>query len=141
MHSYFTGNVNFATYKHRETHNMAFGKFAKKGGFKKAGFKKGGFKKGGTAKKNGFDNTNITGLWATKKDNLFVGTVNELDDLIALVKKAKAAEKGITFFLWYNGDDSYAPFNLVGNVAQDRPDGIKEEEGEEQQEEESTDEL
>ena len=122
---------------------MAFGKFAKKGGFKKAGFKKGGFgKKGGAAKKNGFDNTNITGLWATKKDNLFVGTVNELDDLIVLVKKAKAAEKGITFFLWYNGDDSYAPFNLVGNVAQDRPDGIKEEEGEDQTpESEDPDEL
>ena len=119
---------------------MAFGnKSGFKKGFKKGGFK-GGFKKGGKSK-NPFNNTTITGLFATKRDNLFVGTVQDLDALVALVKKARVAEKGITFFLWANDSDDYAPFNLVANVAQDRPDGIKEEEGEVETESEDTDEL
>jgi len=108
---------------------MAFGK----PGFKKGGFK-GGFKKKAAAGKN-YDNTKITGLWKTKRPGLFVGTANELDDIISLVKKARAAGKGITFFLWKNDQDDYAAYNLVANVAQDNPNQKPIEDEEEQVEE------
>jgi hypothetical protein len=107
--------------------------------FGKPGFKKGGFKKGGFAKKSAgknYDNTKITGLWKTKRPGLFVGTANELEEIIALVKKARAAGKGITFFLWKNDQDDYAAYNLVANVAQDNPNRKEIQEEEEQEEEE-----
>jgi len=103
--------------------HMAFGKKFN-GNF--GGAKK-GFKKGFTKKSNPFDNTNITGLWGTKRDGLWVGTANELDGIIALVKKAKADGQGITFFLWQNTKSDSPVFNLVANVARDNPNAIQSE--------------
>lgn len=116
---------------------MAF----QKGGYKAGGYKKFGAKKAGGAKKSAFDNTKITGLWKTKRDGLFVGTVNDLEFIIALVKKARAAGKGITFFLWQNDQDDFAAYNLVANVAQDNPKAIKHEEEEEPEEEDELGDL
>ena len=99
--------------------------------------------KKGNGKKSNFETTQVTAFWGTKRDGLWVGTAKDLNDLIALIKKARAAGKGITFFLWENKNDKYpGEFNLTANVERDNPNGIRDnktDEIDEEGEEEDTD--
>lgn len=60
-----------------------------------------------------------------KRENMFVGpvSVEQLDSLIGVIKEAKAAQKGIVFFLWKNepreGRKSVATLTVA--VQNDRP--------------------
>lgn len=77
-------------------------------------------------KKSNFDTTQLSALWGTKREGLWVGTIKDLNDLIALIKKARAAGKGITLFLWENKNDKYpGDFNLTANVERDNPNSIR----------------
>lgn len=88
-------------------------------------------------KKSGLNTTQLTALWNTKREGLAVGTMKELDKLIVLVKQAKAANKGLTFFLWENTNDNYpGNYNLTANVERDMPNKIKETPMEEEEPEE-----
>lgn len=61
--------------------------------------KRGGGKKKGTS-------VRLTGMFkAQKKRGLAVGSTTELDELVELIKKARADEAGLVWFLWRNEKD------------------------------------
>lgn len=81
----------------------------------------------GRSKKKG-TSLRLTGLFKAKKRGLFVGSASELGELIDVVKKAKADEAGLVFFLWRNqldedSDKKQPDFTLYVDVNQeeDRP--------------------
>ena len=48
----------------------------------------------------------LTGLFRSKtKRGLSVGSITELDEIVGLLKKARADEKGLVLFLWKNTPD------------------------------------
>lgn len=67
----------------------------------------------------------LTGLFKTKRQGLYVGSVNEekLQELIALIKKAKGEDKEITVFLWKSKFQEGPLFSLNMDIAQDKPKG------------------
>ena len=68
-------------------------------------------------KKSNNGGLRLTGLFRTKKKNLRIGNITgeSMEGLIALIKKAKQADKGLTVFVWANPpeDDS----KLVGAIS------------------------
>lgn len=69
----------------------------------------------------------LTGLFRSKRPGLFVGGARDqaFADLIAKVKEAKAAGRGITFFLWRNDptkskNPNGPPFSLSVDVEMER---------------------
>ena len=68
--------------------------------------------------------TRLTGLFATKRKGLFVGTARPEDiaNLIEKIKEAKAAGKGLTFFVWKNDPGRGPALSLSADVARDRQD-------------------
>lgn len=79
---------------------------------------------GGSVGNRGKSNPNrITGLFKTKRPDLLVGGVNAdaLDNLIGIIKKAKSAGKGITFFVWKNTKFADGPaYTLNADVERDK---------------------
>lgn len=68
----------------------------------------------------------LTGLFASRKPGLFVGTARpeDLRSLGPRIREALDSGKGLTFFLWDNdgrGDEGDPRFNLTADVANDRP--------------------
>lgn len=60
----------------------------------------------GKPKKKKGTSIRLTGLFkAQKKRGLAVGSVSELEEMVDMVKKARAEEKGLVFFLWRNEKD------------------------------------
>lgn len=74
------------------------------------------------------DSCRVTGLFGTKKDNLYVGQarVEDLKNLAEVMKKSK--ESGMALFLYYNeGAKAKEPvFTLYAAPSQDRKGDIKE---------------
>lgn len=67
---------------------------------------RGGFRRGGGSKPKSGTSVRLTGLFKSKtKRGLAVGSTTELEDLIAVVKKARASEQGLVWFLWRNEPD------------------------------------
>ena len=68
----------------------------------------------------------LTGLFRTKTRGLFVGGVDgeNLDKLIARIKKARGEGKGLVVFLWKNEDTegNQPKYTLNADVARDRED-------------------
>lgn len=67
----------------------------------------------------------LTGFFKTKKRGLFVGSVDEMDDLIGRIKKAKAEDKGLVLFLWRNEDveEGQPVFTSYIDVQRDKDEG------------------
>jgi len=65
----------------------------------------------------------LTGLFASKRSGLYVGTSRpeDIDNLIAKIKEAKAAGKELTFFVWKNDRGPGPAMSLSVDLAQDRP--------------------
>lgn len=67
--------------------------------------------------------TRLTGLFASRaKRGLFVGTARpeELRAVAPKIRQAIESGRGLTFFLWDNGNDE-PRFNLSAEVANERP--------------------
>ena len=64
----------------------------------------------------------LTGLFLTKRKGLYVGTLDDakIDELIALIKKAKNAGKEITAFLWKSTFATGPAFSINMDIARDR---------------------
>lgn len=69
----------------------------------------------------------LTGLFKTKRNGLYVGSINgeKIEELVALIKKALKQEKDITLFLWKSKYDDGPRFSVNMDLAQDRPQGGK----------------
>lgn len=74
-------------------------------------------------KKKSGSSIRLTGMFKSKKRGLAVGSITDLDELIALVKKARAEEQGLVFFLWRNDiedDEKKQPdYTLYADVNKD----------------------
>lgn len=83
-----------------------------------------GQQRGGKAKNSG---VRLTGLFATKRRGLYTGSIaaksEQLDGLIAKIKEAKAAGKGLSFFLWKSKFEDGPPFSVNVDIQQDAPKG------------------
>lgn len=84
----------------------------------------GNWQRGSGNRKSQRDRTDVrvTGLFATKRDGLFVGTAKgeQFDALIEKLKAAKQAGRGLTFFLWENTFKDGPPFSINVDVEQDQ---------------------
>ena len=76
--------------------------------------------------KGKFTSVSVTGLFKAEtkpgRSALYTGTCSGeyLDQLIAVIKKARAAEKGVTFFLWKSDPGYQSAFNLKADVERER---------------------
>jgi len=84
----------------------------------------------GKRKKKQGTSIRLTGLFkASKKRGLAVGSVSELEEMIDMVKKARAEEQGLVFFLWRNEPDEdsdkkqpdYTLYMDINKEDEDRP--------------------
>jgi hypothetical protein len=64
----------------------------------------------------------LTGFFKTKKRGLYVGSIDELDDLITKIKKAKAVDRGLVLFLWRNEDEEEGKPKFTSYVDVQRED-------------------
>lgn len=62
----------------------------------------------------------ITGLFKTKRPNLFIGTAQDLKPLVEKIKEAMAQKKGLTFFLWKNDPGKGPLLSISVDIEQDR---------------------
>lgn len=102
---------------------MAYGRNNWSGG---GGGYRGGSRGGRAGKgKSNVTSTRITGLFKSAKPGLYIGGAEgeHLDALIAKIKEAKSAGKGITFFLWKTTFDEGPPFSLNVDVAMEKSGG------------------
>jgi len=69
----------------------------------------------------------LTGLFKTKRNGLYVGSLNaeKIEELVVLIKKALKTEKDLTVFLWKSKYDDGPKFSVNMDLAQDRPQGGK----------------
>ena len=68
----------------------------------------------------------LTGLFKTKRNGLYVGSVNEekIAELVQLIKKATKEEKEIVLFLWKSKYDDGPKFTLQADLQNDyKPKG------------------
>lgn len=90
----------------------------------RGGYSRGGGNRGGKKQNSG---VRLTGLFATKRRGLYTGSVaaksEQLDDLIAKIKEAKAAGKGLSFFLWKSKFEDGPPYSINVDIQQDAPQG------------------
>lgn len=84
----------------------------------------------GKPKKKKGTSIRLTGLFkASKKRGLAVGSVSELEEMVEMVKRARAEEQGLVFFLWRNEKDEdedkkqpdYTLYMDVNKEQEDRP--------------------
>jgi hypothetical protein len=75
----------------------------------------------GKPKKKQGTSVRLTGLFKTQKRGLFVGSVDEKDEMTNVLKAAIKQEKGVVFFLWKNNEaEEGAPlYTLYMDVSQD----------------------
>jgi hypothetical protein len=74
--------------------------------------------------KGNYSGVKATGLFATKRKGLYVGTISpeKVEEVVALIKKALKQERGITAFLWKSKYEDGPKFSLSLDVAQERND-------------------
>ena len=71
----------------------------------------------------------VTGLFKSKKQGLYVGSIKaddeygQLDGLVAKIKEARSEKAGLVFFLWKNTYEDGPYFNLFADVSreEDKP--------------------
>lgn len=62
----------------------------------------------------------LTGLFKTKRPNLFIGSIEDLKPLIEKIKEATNQKRGLTFFLWKNDPGKGPALSLSVDVEQPR---------------------
>lgn len=69
----------------------------------------------------------LTGLFKTKRKGMYVGSVDDMDDLIGKIKEAKKAEKGLVIFSFRNEDaeEGQPVFTMYADVQNEKGSGPK----------------
>lgn len=84
----------------------------------------------------------LTGLFKTKRKGMYVGSIDNMDDLIGKIKEAKKADKGLVIFSFRNEDaeEGQPLFTMYADVQNEQGSGPKKRKPIEDDDEDSDDE-